>query len=350
MSVMCLLAHGSQDEFIGSKSCTDVKKYKFNSNVCIFPNNKVEIVEPKFLIFTSNLTIDEFKNKMKNIRLIVTVLAFENAPSDNFNLFTYFFDLMMEMNKIEKIGNKIIMRFPFYIGIEKFKIYQLFGRKLKITLENAYSNLEQIYNFEQIELLNDEIMYDLPTKYKDAEVDLSLFIQQETINEFNTNNVIFSMLNSLNIQNQINDNIYQKHYEYTIQEMNNISEINTLNENIIKLNWNHPTKGFFILGNIDNIKGFQFELNGHKLEYIDAIMLKLYAKRLSNNLLFYSFDGKNKYKHATIDSYINSINFSRIDTIKLRFDVCVSNDTYKIYGLNFNVVNISTGLIGMSWS
>lgn len=326
-----LIAQGSQNNHIDLKGSLQTQKYDYNEIEILFPNSRQDQIELKYLIFTSELDIEEFKNTVKNAVLFISVVSAEFECL----LFKYHFDLMMELNELKKIGNKIIIKIPFNISIDKLYMFALFKKRLKAKIENINNN------FEKIELVIDEIVYDKPSIYKIARIN---HIQMEDVSKDRIESGTWGLpliANALTSENENNILIYNRLYEYTIQQMDIVGEIYIEdNTNTSYLNGQHPTKGFFIIGDIENIRGLKFIANGNGSEYIDEILLKLYTKKISNNAMFYSFDGQNNYEDNSPDSYIYSLNLHKIDNFKMIIDVFNIKGIYKIYGLNMNVMCI----------
>ena len=83
-------------------------------------------------------------------------------------------------------------------------------------------------------------------------------------------------------------------------------------------------------------------VNKQNVSTMNYIMIKTYCHKITDNLIFYSFNKKNKYEDTSIESFNGSINWSRILDSYFQIDLYENKlDTYQIIWLNHNVLEVS---------
>ncbi len=114
-----------------------------------------------------------------------------------------------------------------------------------------------------------------------------------------------------------------------------------------RLEFNGVTRGYFINGDIDNLENVTLLFNGHERWNYDKLMLRILGTRVSDKMIYLSFDGL--HYAAKSDGY-SVLNCSWIDnqTIKLTFSTfqksaIVFNHSYATLEYNKNICNILIG-------
>ncbi len=115
-----------------------------------------------------------------------------------------------------------------------------------------------------------------------------------------------------------------------------------------RLEFNGVTRGYFISGDIDNLENVTLLFNGHERWNYDKLMLRILGTRVSDKMLYLSFDGL--HYAAKSDGYNSGLNCSFIDnqTIKLTFSTfqksaIVFNHGYATLEYKKNICNVLTG-------
>ena len=220
--------------------------------------------------------------------------------------------LCANLNELKKIGNKkISLKLPFDTLIESIDIIALQHSDCSYHITNLN------------DLANNQIQ------------ELSVIVKSIFIGD-----------------NHIRQTLAQQPHQALIQQIqyNGAEEIN--NNNVtISTNFNYLTKGYFIEGNIDLISEFELCLNGHTRWRYNDTLLNLYAKRISNNLLYVPFNGDvDNYLKPASDrtSYVGALNSSGIDQthMKFRFSENYSfqdSNKIKIYALSAHKLAYHSG-------
>ena len=248
----------------------------------------------------SQLTTEQFKDLQKNstFEILIGGIRFIKV-----NL-----SLLMELTEVKKIGNNFVVTIPHEYTI---------GEILLISSRNFDTRLNLELNCQHI-------------------TNVKIFAQYTFYDE--------------NVRNTLRDN-EQKRMCQLIENADehfwtNQAETRTR----LSLNHNGFTKGYFIEGDIDKIKGLQLELNGHdRFEMYDEVAIGLYCDRISDRLLFLPFnnDIRNNYKNMTLESYTGAMDASRIDTIRLKILLNPSEmeSTLKVYAMTCNFMIYSGGFV-----
>lgn len=264
----------------------------------IIISKNADQVELKYLMFEDkNLQINDFINIMKNSKLILAICG---SP-----VCIYDFELMMELNPIKKIKDFFIITIPTNITLNKIKSVSLNPNSIRIIIDKFDHIFDTIKLSANFILLNEVKRKKMHDKYSEQ------YIQQ-----------------------------FQ---HYIIEPQNNITHTEKISPNLL-------IKGFFIIGDIENIHNFSLSLNGYKRISLDHISLKLYSRKISNNMIFLSFDCKNKYEDLTFKSSLGSLCSSAVDDITIYFSFFKqSNKNYKFILLNNNILKYLSGMCGLKW-
>lgn len=119
-----------------------------------------------------------------------------------------------------------------------------------------------------------------------------------------------------------------------------------------KLNLNGYSKGFFIRGNINELKYIKLSLqNREKIDYDDDL-INLYCHKVSNDLIYIPFNPNllTSYNTNTIDSFIGGINFSRLDYINIETEWSQHQNGFKLYFYKLNILRIMSGMCGFVYT
>ncbi len=115
-----------------------------------------------------------------------------------------------------------------------------------------------------------------------------------------------------------------------------------------RLEFNGVTRGYFINGDIDNLENVTLLFNGHERWNYDKLMLRILGTRVSDKMLYLSFDGLH-YSNKS-DRCNSGLNCSGIDnqTIKLTFSTfqksaIVFNHSYATLEYKKNICNVLIG-------
>lgn len=264
-------------------------KYDITSNIFNIPR-KGDSISFEYLYFVDNkLTMEEFKKIIQNCHCTLMTC--------NTIIQVYDFKILIELNPIQKMGDTFIVKIPNYL-VEEITIIAI--QKSELTL---CFNL--IHQFEKISLL-------CKITYHTAENERCLISK---------------------MHERTNHHIY-KSGEFTGKEINDkITLCGTL-----------LTKGFFVIGQINNIQNLTLFLNGITRINYDSIVLKSIAHVISDNMFYISFEGSNNYTSISAESFVGALNLSRIDekTMSLtlhEINIC----KYEIYFISWNFLNFNNG-------
>lgn len=265
--------------------------YLHVDNNLIKINNRCDIINLKYFCFTDNrLNINEFKDIIRNRSCILNI--------GNCNIVTFDFNILIELNQIEKKNDTFMIKIPDYI----------INEIIVIMIQHHTINL--IFNFT-----HDFQSIDIITKY----------------NYYDTN---IRRIYAQCIHEHIIQNIY-----HTV----NITGEQLINEIILECDL--LTKGFFVKGNLNNIKKIELRLNGLVRFNYNDVMLSYLGHVVSENMFYISFEGSNNYKDLTFDSYVESLNLLRINDVNLKLDLYEQNvSTYDIYFISMNILKYVSGM------
>lgn len=130
---------------------------------------------------------------------------------------------------------------------------------------------------------------------------------------------------------------FQHIQTHTICNINNL----TVRE---RLGHGHPTKGFFIGGDINSINELKLILNGHDRFVYNDILLTTICTKINDNFLYVPLDINEKYDDCSTTSYSSSLNLSRIDSAIFEIKFSYIPTKMVIYTLSANIYKMSYGM------
>lgn len=146
----------------------------------------------------------------------------------------------------------------------------------------------------------------------------------------------------------------QQGHEENIQQISSIN-INSNSEQLIfrnRLKLDGYSKGFFIRGNINELKYIKLILQDQETINYDDDLIDLYCHKVSNNLIYIPFNPNllTSYTTNTIDSFIGGINFSRLNYIKIETEWSQPQNSFKLYFYTLNILRIISGMCGFAYT
>lgn len=304
--LMQIVATGAQNHYIPRNESNQYMTHIFegtsrNRSVQVLRNSDVE--KMKDLYFRDgNLSLDEFKNVMKDVRM-----GFQIGEA---TICEYDFQLLMELNPPKKVRDTIILKIPSDMTISTIPLITLQNHDVRINLKNIN------HNFEEIKIILQGTFLDSEPRRRMA----------------------------------------QNGHEFSIQQFQHVVTTNAenLNNNRIEIIASHLKniiKGFFIMGNIENIEEFKIVLNGYDREILDYSMIDTYCRKINDNMIFFSFDGLNNFENNSAESFVGGLNMSRIDNANIYLKLFDNTlPSYKIIALNHNILRILIGNVAAVYS
>lgn len=295
---MALLQLIANDGHLGNVSinlANDYIKYniifKENEQSYNIPKNHIngDIISLEYFYFMdNNLTMNEFKNIIKNCSCELRI------GINKIQIFD--FNILIELNPIQKIGNTFVIKIP------NFLIPYLIVIALQYSEITLCFNL--IHQFENISLLC-KITYH---EHK----------------------------NRINYARNMHEIIIQNLYK-SGEFIGNATDTITLHGKLL-------TKGLFVIGQINNIQNITICINKHiRLNY-DSIILNSIAHIISDNMFYISFEGSKNYTSLSNESLIGALHLSRINEITMSITLEEINiSKYEIYFISTNVMKYTGG-------
>jgi hypothetical protein len=211
----------------------------------------------------------------------------------------------------------------FFISLKNFTIkdntfliplnFKMFFDNLIFKLNSSFS----IYMVLPYQLNHLEFSMDIQIINTTLEIRKEFFIQHIQTS-------IFDMCNRYNLYNSYNS--YDKYNPYI--------ELITL-----KIDKKHPTKGFFITGDISSIYELILELNGIVRFSYENILLECICKKINENFFYVPLDINQKYEDCNFNSYSSSLNLSRMESVKFRIKFKKNIEKKVIiYSLSSNII------------
>ena len=291
---------GSQNNHMGiTQQTMDYKNIKLekqgNRWKSIFPR-EADIGMIKGMCITSDLSIDEL---LKKINSFIIKVGRENTLNLDYNFFKL-------ITTSEKIGNMWLLKMdlsPFLMPI-------------------PFISLQ--FHEVVIELIMDEGAYD----------DIHLLVEHIFLD---TNERMPLAMEPRNYPCQY---IQGKTIEF---DHSRRSEV------FCELDFGLVSKGYFIVGDIDNLEQVILRLNyGIRFDY-NRIMLHLLGKRLNSTTLYIPLNSAMNWNDIRYESYVGGINHSRIDKIEMcvRFNRDVGN--IGVYTINSNTRMVISGMMGIKY-
>ena len=352
---MQLVAYGAQDVYLtGNPQKTFFKNSKFRR----YTNFACENIE---VPFQSSI----------NCNGINTI----NIPRNGDLIYKTYIKLKMEgdnNNFAKDLGEKIIKKFQIFIGDQLIssydndymKIYNYINKKGDDY--NLYKNLIQLDDGCLIIPLlfwfckePENALPMITLQHHDIEIKLEFESLENIYNGNETIQISGSlMIDYIYLDSEERRRFAKNAHEYLIEQVQvNEYPINKLNESY-RINFNHPCKELFWVIKkdneyVNNLTNVNIQLNGHdRIKqkdpiYYNKIQPYQYNRKSMKGLYSYSFslNPKNNVQAS------GSCNFSRIDNARI---VCshkqYEHSNIKIYGINYNVLKIMSGMRGLVYS
>lgn len=261
---------------------------KFDTNFRLNLSDKYDLIYPEFLEikFSNNeyLTdINEINRILNDVNLTIKV--------NGFYVFNIPLKFLLHFNKSEINGDK------FYLNL----IFNLFIEELLIP--RSLIHLHPVF-----ELLN--VNNDI------AECGLVM----KTIYSFPSfSNIRESFLQYLS-SIQLNDINGRNYFEHNLP-------------------FNGMIKGFFIeCDSVDAIDELKITLNDNIKTLYNRFFIKRNCIKISDKLLYYPFNSLKKYDDLTQNSFEGSINFQKVQNIKIIINFNKNMNSLTIYGLGSNII------------
>lgn len=127
-------------------------------------------------------------------------------------------------------------------------------------------------------------------------------------------------------------------------------EMEHSNETNIALSANHIhyTKGLFIHGDTNKITNMQLTLNGFTRFSYNKVMIHLYCNKINNSLFYVPFNQLNDFRNNDNQSYDNSLNCSRIQSMRIIFKYDYGNFNINVYAIHSNFMIYMNGFAHLS--
>ena len=289
MALMQLIARGSQNTYAPVTQAHEIRSYDLNKyndqfNICL-PRNS-DTVCFLYLSFepnNPNMTIEEFNQTIEHGKF--DIIIGNVVISDYLSLYT-------KLKPVQKIDNIITIKLPFEY---------LHKELLQIACQCAECNVK-VHN-----------------------IDTSLF-----------NNC--SIITDLIFYNNQERRMYTGETQNRMIQMFETQSINSNNH--IDLSFNLMSKGYFIEGDIDNISEIDIVCDNISRIKYNRLMIHLLCKKISNNLLYISFNNKD-WQNCTSNSFVGSLNHGEHE-----FKMKITNNNnceYKIHALSCNSIKYENG-------
>lgn len=265
-----------------------------NKYIINYNENYFDKINIKAIIFESNniIQINDFYSILQNNNIIF------NITMNNNIIFKSSLSLFLNFHPVKKYNNKFVIFIENYL-LNDFICY---NNKLVYYLESEI-NLYQYFN--EIKLL----------------MDVTILT--------NNNKILFNQLNTDHfIQTILSKKIFSLN--------NNIREIFDITNVYIK--------GIFIEYNdINNIQNITINIDGSKRFDFDNFLLDMYSFKISNDLIYISFDNTLNYEKKCINSFSNSFFMKNISKVNLSMSFLNNNNFLSIYFLIGDYIKITDG-------
>lgn len=270
---------------------------ELNANVS---RNKIEyqipqngdVVQLNYICITcNNINLEQFNEIMKKSVIIILI------GGDIVNSYDY--DLLSTLNPTTQFHNKFIITIPSDFTLKNIPM-------ISLQCHNVFVDIIGFeHNFNSADIL-----------------------------------MTYTFLNS-----QDRQNLAQHQHDYMIQQIFKIGSVDEeINEKNIIMTGENLSKGFFIKGNISNIKEFEIRFNGRTRQKMTRTMIETYCHVIKNDLLYYSFNGQNNYSSLNKSSFNGSYNLSLIDDLQCVISTYNTCMKYDIYTISWNVLKTVNGM------
>lgn len=266
--------------------------YYFVNSTLTIPRNSDKIL-PEYLVldlFNLDTSIDNIYNYARNVTLVCNIgIQVIEIP----------LSLLWNLNMPEIIGHKLYLEIQFEMFFGKINLYRLNNNTVNFHIKNMSNMVNYVSNFS---LIYKSYTYGNRDRLYDMSYNI---IQQISSIELN---VSLDDLNDESREFVINT----EHFEGF-------------------------TKGFFIESqNISDLSEIQIFINGHVRTNYDSFLIRNRCLKISENMLYYSFNNDMSYQERNYNSFDGSICLGQFTSTKLRINFLTPRNKVKIYGLTMN--------------
>lgn len=299
MALLQLIATDEKNETLPMKYTNEYIEY----NVDILDLNAYhrvqigcDILNLEYFYFRdNNLNLDQFKEIIKNCSC--TLVLGGNI------ICNYDFRILIELNKIQHVRDTFIIKIPNYLIRDIIRISAIHS-----AVELCFNMTHQFQN-------------------------ISLVVK----------NTFHEHVERRRLQQNGHDILIQHLYKCCEISSNQINKRNLLVGD-------YPTKGMFIIGDINNIQNLTLRMNGHVRFCYSNAMLQTITHIVSDNMFYISFEGSNNYADMSDDGFIGSCNLSKFDNMYIEFIFYEINESkYDIYWINANKLKYSRGFAELAY-
>jgi hypothetical protein len=309
MALMHIFSFGMLNQLIETHEAHEIMDFGltyqktdgiFRQTVTILRN--ADKLKLKHIMFetTDNVTLEQFKDLQKDSK--IQLLVGESLIT------TFYLNLLMELNEIKQYGSTFVITIPHEYTVDELLLRSLNQHNSQLIVETNGQYVTDVRIFGQYIFVD----------------------QQEVIN--------------------LEQNVHEKMF----QDIRLCGNYRGVGQNVnVQLDDYGMTKGYFIEGNISNIRELLLQLNGHdRFERYNVAMLNTNGNRISDKLLYLPYNNdssfRDGYKNMAINSYIGSLNSSRINTIMMKFRMETREhnieNSIKIYSVSFNFIAYEEGV------
>lgn len=267
-----------------------------------------------------------FINNKKN-----SIARFKNTQNSDY----YFFPSMLSISVHENKFNMSYDEIMNYISDQEIRF--IIGTQTIFDLSIGFcSNYNGFIEENNCLLVPLDYKMFLKNVIFGAHNSIEIFINNDLSK--NGLNLSFSLdIEIINTSSNTEKEFFFQHIQTLIVDnINNLTVRETIHHN-------HPTKGFFIGGDINSIDELKLILNGHDRFVYNDILLSTVCTKINDNFLYIPLDINEKYDDCSITSYLSSLNLSRIDSaiFEIKFNYIPTKIVF--YTLSANLYKVSYG-------
>jgi hypothetical protein len=309
MALFQLVAHGPQNNDFNNKIVNQ------NVNLSLDRNNQgFRLVLPrngdtffyKYLAFEfqNNISENDFNNIIKNAYFELKIggcTIIKNKLS--------FFTLV---DPIKIKNNKVIITLPMDYFMNEIYLIKVQYNEITINI----NDIENINLINNCALYGTYRFYDNPERQQIAQQEKDILIQ--------------------NLQSK-----------YIVLE-DPVTEIK------MRLCFNHICRGYFIEGPINNLSQIKLFVNAHERLHYDDLMVDLFCKKISDNLIYLPLDNNfnfTDFKEKSIkDAYRQGLNQSRVDNLSIKLTFIEPTNKAGVHSLTTNKLRYAAGIAGVAFA
>lgn len=272
-------------------------------------NKDCDVVKLDYLQFVLNqdVSVHSFIEMITGLSFVVKI--------DESVIWNIKIDFMCCLEPCKKHGNSIFVKIPDYL-IQDIKVVCIEFHSIKYNIEYDTN----IFSYE---------IGILPHETSILTYEIKLIYHTTCLSTYTRRDISY------------------KQHKIPIQQLQTIDF--NLQESVLTIEkpclFKYTSKGYFVQGNIDKLVGFELLSNGYSRISYNIDLIKLYCFKISDRLLYISFENINNIKDVHLESFRGGFDQILYKNIVAKLTFSEPQKRCSIHSLTYNILEYNHGMV-----